>query len=227
MSIRVFFAFSTGLSKPVNAPAGTLASIHQHIESVEQKLGIHHMECGTDKDASIAWDHWDNRYRAGFPDVDDKVLCETVAKHNDWVRHFYDRLQGWYEKPIKGGEKITPKDAELFWHGLHILAVRPSRWTPDYYRARMEHAFEVMRGREDGGVSFDAKVLTPAQAGAVVHLFETFLDPGDARLECPKGHDHLANSDEYDWCERCGAVDQTDADHCRRRKCPVLADRNA
>jgi hypothetical protein len=226
MSVHVFFAFSTGLAKPVSAPPGTLASIHKHIEEVENALGIQHMESGTGKDANIAWDHWDDEgYRAGFPDIDDKLLCETVANHNNWVRRLYDQLEGWYKKPVKDGDKITPKDAELFWHGLHTLAVPPNRWTPEYYRERMEHAFEVMRGREDEGVSFDAKALTPAQAGAVVHLFETFLDPDDARLECPKGHDHLANSDEYDWCERCGAVDQTDADNCRKRKCPVLANR--
>jgi ribosomal protein L40E len=225
MSIHVFFSFSTGLAKAVLAPSGTLASIHKHIEEVEKALGIQHMESGTGKDANIAWDHWDKRFRAGFPDIDNKLLCRTIADHNDWVRRFYDQLESWYKKPVKGGDKITPKDSELFWHGLHTLPVSPGRWTPEYYRNRMEHAFEVMRGREDEGVSFDTKALTPAQAGAVVHLFESWLDPDDARLECPKDRDYLADSGEYDWCSKCGAVDPGDADNCRKRKCPVLADR--
>lgn len=224
MSVHVFFSFSTGLEKPLVAPVGTLASIIQHIEQVEAVLGLKRMTVGSE-DQHVAWDHWDKRYQLGFPDVPNKLLCETIADHNRWVRRLYNQFGGWFNSPVDGGETITPEDAKQFWRGLQTLAVAPSRWTPDYYRDRMEHCFEVLRGRENEGVSFDAKALTPAQAGAVVHLFETFLDPGDARLECPKGHDHLANSDEYDWCERCGAVDPTDADYCRKRKCPVLAGR--
>lgn len=225
MSTHVFFSFSTGLEKPVIAPKGTMASIIGHVEAVEATLGIKRMIVGEGDGACIAWDHWDERWQNGFPDVDDKVLCATAFEHNEWVRSLYQKLGGWFNSPVEDGEIITPEAAKDFWHGLQLLTVHPHRWTPVYYRNRMEHVFEVMRGREDEGISFDAKPLTPAQAGAIVHLFETFLDPGDARLECPKGRDHLADGDEYDWCERCGAVDPTDADNCRKRKCPVLADR--
>jgi len=226
MSYRLMFDFTTGLAKPVMAPIGTKDRIIKHIEQVESVLGLKRMTVGEGEDACLAWDYWDERYRAGFPDVDDKILCETVSDHNAWVRRLYDQLGGWFTAPVEDGEIITPDDARAFWHGLRTLEVRPDRWTADYYRDRMEHVFEVMRGGESEGVSFDAKALTPAQAGAVVHLFETFLDRNDMRLECPKGHDRLASSDEYDWCSRCGAVAQSDADNCRKRKCPVLADRS-
>lgn len=226
MSVKVFFNFSLGLEQPLVAPKGTLASIIAHVEEVEEALGLKRMEVGTD-DPHLAWDHWDERWRKGFPDVDDKVLCETIGNHNDWVRSLYNKFGGWFNSPVENGEIITPDDAKQFWHGLQTLTVRPDRWSADYYRARMEHCFEVLRGRENEGVSFDAKALTPAQAGAVIHLFETFLDPEDARLECPKDRDYLADSDEYDWCAKCGAVMPDDVDNCRKRKCPVLAERNA
>lgn len=225
MSVHVYFSFSTGLEQPLIAPKGTLASIIQHVEEVEEALGLKRMTVGEGEHECLAWDHWDERWRKGFPDIDDKVLCVTVSEHNEWVRRLYRKFGGWFNSPVENGETITPEDAKQFWHGLQTLTVRPDRWTPEYYRNRMEHAFEVMRGRENEGVSFDAKALTPAQAGAVVHLFETFLDPEEARLECPKGRDYLANSDEYEWCSRCGAMDRDDADNCRKRKCPVKQDR--
>lgn len=226
MSVHVYFSFSTGLEKPLIAPRGTFDSILTHVGGVEETLGIKRMTVGKGKDLAIAWDHWDERFRSGFPDVDDNVLCATIFEHNEWVRSLYEKFGNWFNSPVQGGETITPLMAKKFWCGLQILNISPERWTDVYYRNRMEHCFEVMRGRDDEGVSFDAKPLTPAQAGAVIHLFETFLDPGDARLECPKGADYLMDSDQYEWCSRCGAVLQSDADNCRKRNCPVLADRS-
>jgi ribosomal protein L40E len=40
-------------------------------------------------------------------------------------------------------------------------------------------------------------------------------------------HEAVQRRLEYDWCERCGAVDPTDADYCRKRKCPVLAGKSS
>lgn len=215
MSYHVFFSFSTGLTKPIIAPKGTLARILAHVESVERTLKLEREQYN---DNPV---HWNTR---GFPsaDIDDKLLCRTVDDHNDWVRTLYDRVAAWAETPAEDGETITPEDAKGFWHGLQTLTVPTSRWSGDYYRARMETFYEVMRGRPTEGITFPAAKLTPKQAGAVVWLFE-FLDPSEMRLEVPKGYDHLASFDngEYEWCERCGAVMLSDAENCRKRGCPV------
>lgn len=218
MSYQVFFAFSVGLAQVVTAPKGTLALIIAHVEEVEATLGLEREQY---KDNPVHW-KWN-----GWPDedLDDKVLCEGVEAHNRWVRWLYDRLAEWEKEPVENGEEITPEDAKTFWHGLQTLTVPTRRWTGDYYRARMECLYEVMRGRPDEGISFDAAKLSPKQAGAVIRLFESFLDPQDLRLEVPKGCDHLASSyhGEYDWCERCGAVLPEYAENCHKRACPVQA----
>lgn len=219
MSYHVFFSFSTGLSKPLMVPKGTLGNIMAHVESVEIALGLEREQY---RDNPV---HWNTR---GFPsdDLDDKLLCETVEEHNRWVRWLYDRFAEWAEKPVENGETITPEDAAKFWHGLKQLTVPARRWTGDYYRARMETFYEVMRGRPTEGITWGTAKLTPKQAGAVIWLFSDLLDPQDLRLEVPKGCDHLASSyyGEYDWCERCGAVLPEYAENCRKRGCPVQAE---
>lgn len=221
MSVHVFFAFSSGLSKPIVVPKGTLASITAHIESVEKTLGLKRTQY---RDNPVHWDTSDPAYRAGFPDVDDETLCETIAEHNSWVRWLYDKFAQWAEDEVEHGEAITPDDARSFWHGLQLLTVRPERWTADYYRNRMEHFYEVMRGRQQEGVTFPGPKLSPRQAAAVVWLFD-FLDPFDLRLDVPKGCDYLASSYDggYDWCSRCGAVEPDYVNNCRKRGCPVQA----
>lgn len=215
MSYHAFFSFSTGLLQPMIAPKGTLAGIMTHIEGVERTLKLERQQYN---DNPV---HWNTR---GFPstDIDDKVLCQTVEDHNDWVRRLYDRVADWAKNPVEDGETITPEAAKFFWHGLQLLTIPTSRWTGDYYRARMEAFYEVMRGRPTDGMTFPAAKLTPKQAGAVIWLFE-FVDPSDMRLEVPKGEDHLASFDDggYEWCERCGAVMLDYAKNCRKRGCPA------
>jgi hypothetical protein len=224
MSVRVFFSFSTGLAVTLTVPAGTKQALLAHVEEVESILGLKRSKY---KDNPVHWDHWDPEYRAGFPKVTDELLCETVESHNDWVRYTYRRFEEWSAHPVEGGEEITPEDATLFWHGFQELHVPPRRWTADYYRARMESLYEVMRGRESEGASFDVKALTPVQASAVIRIFEPYLDSHDLRLEAPHGHDYLASSYDggYSWCDKCfRAMTPDDGACCRRRKCP-LADR--
>src|ERR1700690_1308223 len=161
MSYSVFFSFSVGLARRIRVPAGTKKAIIEHVEEVEKILGLKRTQYGKNP---IHWDHFDPEYRNGFPSVDDEVLCKTVLEHNEWVRYCYRRFADWSENPFKSGkgkkgEWITPKDAQKFWHGLTELNVGVSRWTGDYYTNRMEHLYEVMRGRESEGVSFDAPAL--------------------------------------------------------------------
>ena len=229
MSYHVFFGFSSGLAKPLTVPAGTKLSINEHVEEVERILGLKREKY---LDNPIHWDHFDPEYRDGFPSVDDETLCKTVQDHNAWVRGLYRYFGEWAEKPFKAGkgkraETISIKDAEKFWHALTELTVGPSRWTPDYYIAQMEHLYEVMRGRESQGVTFEATALTTKQAAAVINIFSPFLDSDDRRLDVPNGCDYLASSYDggYDWCEKCGAVLPEDADRCTKRKCPIRAER--
>ena len=225
MSYHVFFGFSSGLAKPIRVPAGTKKEIIEHVEEVESVLGLKRTQY---EDNPIHWDHWDPEYRNGFPSVDNKTLCKTVQHHNSWVRSLYRDFAEYSEKPFKSskgkrGEWITPKDAQKFWHGLVELHVEVSRWTPDYYIDRMEHLYEVMRGRESEGVTFGAKTLTEKQAAAVINIFSPFLDHDDRRLDVPNGYDYLASSYDggYTWCEKCGAVAEGNEGRCRKRKCPL------
>lgn len=227
MSFEVRLSFSMGLTKTLRVPVGTKASLLAHVEHVETTLGLKRVQ--REGRGESYWDHWDKRFRQGFPDVDAKLLCATVERHNRWVDRLWHDLEEWAKAPPKPSEKLTPGDAERFWHATQKLKVDPDRWTEDYYRARMDEIYEAMRGREAGGAIFDAKVLTPRQAASVINLFEQYLDTHDIRLDVPKGCDYLlpssAHEGGYDWCEHCGAIDPNDSS-CRRRKCPVREERS-
>jgi hypothetical protein len=216
MSFHVFFAFSTGLSRPITVPIGTLQKCIDHVEQVEEALGL---ERERYEDNPI---HWNSRGR--FKEVDNGELCQVVEDHNEWVRQFYFYLDKWAKEPVIGGEELTPDQATQFWHGLEILKVPTERWTGDYYRARMDELYEVMRGREAAGMSFGVKKLTEKQAAAVIRIFDQYLDPDDYRLDVPHGRDYLASSYDggYDWCGVCGrAMVWEDTQWCKRRKCEL------
>lgn len=227
MSYSVFFSMSSGLSKPIRVPAGSKADIWKHIEEIEQTLGLKRSKY---KDNPAYWDHFDPAMRDGFPGVEDELLCRTVMDHNAWVRTWYEDLAEWAEKsPTDWGktEVITPKQAEKFWFGFRMLEVEPGRWTMHYYRERMEHLYEVMRGRPSQGVNFDEKALTPRQAAQVINIFSEYLDSNDLRLDVPNGRDFLASSYDggYTWCEKCGPVGEGDEGCCKKRKCPIREER--
>lgn len=240
MSFHVFFSFSSGLSSPLSVPKGTKQSYIEHVERVENTLGLKRTKyknnpqnwCGFKRDLSK---------------IDDNVLCETVLAHNDWVRDCYDNFGFWSKHPFTVGkghqdagpnraypigleaEQITPEDAQLFWHGFETLDVPVEKWTREYYVNRMEHLYEVMRGRDSEGVSFDVKPLTEKQAAAVVRIFCQYLDAHDMRLDVPRDRDYLASSHDggYDWCEKCcRAVHPDDTGHCTKKKCPLREERD-
>lgn len=222
MSFHVFFSFSTGLAGPMQVPRGTKARIMAHVEEVERTLGLKRTKY---EDNPVHWDSFDPAYREGFPDVADDLLCRTVQRHNRFVRRLYEDLATWGQTPPADSETLTEAEAAEFWHGLAELSVAQDRWTREYFVDRMEHLYDVMRGRESEGVSFDAKPLTPAQAAAVVRIFDRYLDKHDMRLDVPHACDHLASSYDggYDWCGTCfRAMIFDDAiATCRRRKCEL------
>jgi hypothetical protein len=245
MAYHVYFSMSVGLAKPIQVPKGTLKAILEHIQEVETTLSLKRRKF---KDNNASWDNFDPEYRDGFPHVDDELLCKTVSEHNEWVRRLYDEIQHWAEHPFPPpegkqahqadhwadqqfpvgweAETITPDQAREFWCGLETLDVPVERWTRDYYRERMEHLYEVMRGRESEGVSFDVKALTERQAAQVINIFSTYLDAHDLRLDVPKGRDYLASSyaGGYTWCDLCCKPIAGDDTSCRRPKCPLRED---
>lgn len=236
MSYHVFFSMSLGLKSPLSVPKGTKSACIAHVEEVEKILGLRRIKY---LDNLMHWSQYD------FSNIESKVLCETVSRHNQWVRKCYDDFAWWSKNPFKKGmghqaegpdgaypigwksEKITPVEAQVFWHGFQMFEVPIEKWTREFYTAKMEHLYEVMRGHDSQGVSFNEKALTPRQAAAVVNLFGTYLDSHDCRLDVPKGRDYLASpwNGGYDWCEKCGAVCPDDANQCSKRKCPIREER--
>jgi hypothetical protein len=247
MSFRVFFLFSSGLNAPITVPKGTLAACQDHVSRVERLLGFKqtkyldnpvHWESTAPKDGvsdallcAVADAHnrwvrwlyhalgkWSEASKKGEPLSDGWWPNQFQREHEDAFR----LMAGNYGKPAET-EELTPEGAQTFWHGLVDIDVPPQRWTSDYYRERMEHLYEVMRGKEHEGVNFDEKPLTPKQAASVIRLFETYLDSHDLRLDVPNGYDYLASSSDggYEWCEKCGPAHPDDADACRKKGCPI------
>ena len=142
-------------------------------------------------------------YWSQFPYLSRKWKRDVKSRRQD-LPYFAAGPDERYTKKPNSAEEITPKDAATFWHAFQTLSVPVERWSKDYYRSRMEHLYEVMRGRESDGVSFDAKPLSEKQAAAVVNIFSTYLDSHDLRLDCPKDRDQLKSSYDggYEWCDK-------------------------
>ena len=224
MPFHVYFAFSTGLSKAIRVPKGTFERCLNHVKDVEKKLGLETTQYQDNPP------HW----KSTIPKegVTDELYCRVASNHNRFVQYLYADLAKWSKTILKkaNSELLTPSRAAKFWHGLQTIEVPPHRWTRDYYRDRMEHVYEVLRGVESEGCTFDAKRLTIKQAAAVIRVFEQYLDKHDLRLDVPNGHDRLKSSHDggYVWCEKCGPVDGEEVDtksrFCRRRQCPIKAE---
>lgn len=252
MSYTTFFTFSSGLSRTMSVPSGTLQAIQDHVAWVEGKLKIETEEY----QGETRWKSLSHPFGEG---VSNETLCEVASEHNQWVRWLHERFGEWSEarrkkkspegvwekqawrdgrwgivtvgrKEFPAPEKLTPKQAQTFWRALNEIHVPVSRWTRKFYVDRMNHLYEVMRGREHEGVTFNARrQLSPKQAAAVVMLFAEHLDDKDMRLDVPNGRDYLASSYDggYDWCEKCGPVHPDDVGGCRRKACPLRAERDA
>jgi hypothetical protein len=175
MSVHVFFSLSSGLSAPLFVPKGTKQACVDHVLEVEKTLNIPRTKFKDNPE------HWNTASDWNVKAIDDELLCETVTQHNQWVRTLYESFGQWSKAPVSDGEQLTPEDAQAFWFGLVILEAPLEKWTEDYYRNRMEHLYEVMRGRPSEGEYFDAEALSLRQAAEVIVLFSQFLDGGDIR----------------------------------------------
>jgi hypothetical protein len=221
MGFHVFFSFSSGLTKTLYAPKGAKAAIEEHVKWIEKTLNLEREQYLQNPV------HWVSRNR--FEGIPDDVLCAAVKTHNCWVRNRYQDFDEWSKnRPSKSREAITINDAKKFWHAFEMLDVPVDRWNMDYYRDRMDHLYEVMRGRENQGVDFGEKDLTPRQAAQVINLFSTYLDHWDLRLDVPKDNDYLASSYDggYSWCDKCFCPIAEDDLSCKKRGCPIMPERD-
>ena len=210
MSYNVFFSLAAGLRRTQIVPRGTLRALQEHVAWVERELQI---EVETYR-GETRWRRFGRPYGEG---VSDATLCAVAMAHNRWVRELHRLFGVWAEArrtqtPPAGvwerrswgdgpwtlvtfghtdappPERLTPKQATTFWRALHEIDVPPERWTADYYRNRMEHLYEVLRGRPSEGVSFDARTpLTPEQAAGVIVHVEKWLDRHELLLDVPRG----------------------------------------
>jgi hypothetical protein len=169
MSFAVHFSFSWCLSKPLTVPAGTKAKALSHVNEVERILGLKQVPPGEGNTEAYGPNypaHWDY-FGRDFSKIDEDLLCKTVEDHNAWVRFMYERFEEWAKTPfvptahVKESEELTPEDAREFWHGFETITLDSKFWNRDYYRARMESLYEVMRGRDSEGVSWG---VTPFEA---------------------------------------------------------------
>lgn len=254
MSYAIHFSLSSGLAAPLTVPKGTKQRLLDHVSGVERILKLKRTKPYSqhDRDAGHP-DYWESFGRwKDWADIDDELLCETVRHHNAWVAETYEWFAIWSNEPfsvpvkrtnqnclywnVTEVETITPEDAREFWPGFAKLDVPIGRWSGDYYRNRMEHLYEVMRGRPEEGVTFDAVALTQQQAGAVINLFSGYLDASDLRLDVVQtpgrgfnGQDRLASSYDggYSWCGGCfKPIDYDCIGECKKRGCPLLKEAN-
>lgn len=220
VSCEVIFSFSVSISKPMRIPVGTIYEIEDRIKKTETALRFTREKYLKNPERWVSHDIG--------KDVDDKTACRVVSEHNQYSFWLWWWLSEWANKTPDGNTEIltVEKSAELF-PFLGQLSLSPDRWTGDFYQEQMVELYEVMRGRETNGISFDVKALTPAQADAVINFFSRHLDTRDIRLAVPKGHDYLARSDDggYSWCDKCYcAIVEQDVGNCRKRKCPLVED---
>ena len=210
---------STGITKTIYVETGTRKSILEHMVKIEAALNLEREQY---KDNPVHWK------RNDFADIDNKVLCHWAEEHNAHVRWVYQRFSDQIPKGQKR-ERITPKQAQEFWHSLTFIHVPIERWTGDYYFSQMEEAYEAMRGRENEfGFSMRTDPLTPEQCESVFSLFAQWMDRHDYRIAVPNDCDHIRNSyyGEYEWCATCGAIDEDHLIHqcatCDKEGCDLL-----
>jgi hypothetical protein len=240
MSIETRFKFTQGLLKPIEVKAGTLAMIESHKAMLVEVFGLsgdpsqwHWTISSKLRTRCVPSSHRMDLVPAREDDaglLTDKHVRAISCAHRRlvdvvWARIATDQAAPLGEEP----ETITVEQAAEFWPVLSLSIDVPFwRWTAEHYHDRMEHAYEVMRGRSSEGVHFDEEPLTIRQANAAIRIFSQWMDEHDVRLEVPNGHDMLKRSDTggYDWCEHCGAIDEyevrSEVSGCERGKdCPL------
>ena len=250
MSYHVFFSFSTGLTKPMTVPKGTLERIKSEIALTEEILGLKRTPTYTPEGEKQrpGW-HWDKISESIFVTAGDKVdtklpqwwlddrardakierMASRVREHNSFVRRLYEELGEWSKKKPSGKcEKITPKQAQEFWGGLAEIELPRSLWPEEHFRDHMEHLFEVLTKGKSRGTCLDCKPLDLEQAGALIMLFEDALDEWgyDLRFSVPldenlKPYDFLATSNDGGYDWCSKCGPILESDfHARCEKCP-------
>lgn len=163
-------------------------------------------------------------YWSQFPYLSRKWQRDVKSSRQD-LPYFAKGPDERFTKKPNRAEKITSEEAAKFWHVFYTFEVPVDRWSIEYYRNRMDHIYETMRGNKSEGVTFEAKPLTTRQAANVILLFSEYLDKHDLRLDVPKDRDLLKSSYDggYSWCDKCGQAIDEDDDGCSKRGCPLKA----
>lgn len=232
MSDHVYFEFSTGFSKPVQVPKGTLNLIWNSIQHTEHVLGLRRKPTYTPEGEPQrpGWS-WDSPERAmldmagTYADTstpqwwlhnrqrDQKIreMGETVIGHNEFVRDLYHDLTRWHDREWNPGESetITVEQSRDFWGGLRILEFPRELWDREFYTYHMEHLHALLTTGESKGVVLDCEPFDATAAEALIHLFDAELDQWgfDARFAIPldadlRPYDFIRSS--YDGgYERC------------------------
>jgi hypothetical protein len=198
MSYSVFFAFSTGLTKPLYVRKGLHQRILNRISYSEKTLGLkrtptytpdgepqrpgwHWRNPGTDITTTlgkhpkpIAPNNYSNVHAWEKQKED---MAYAVRLHNSDIEWFYDEFRkGTPRKPRKKSDQekielITPEQAQEFWGGLRMLDLPLDLWTRDHYADYIEHIGQVLLTGESLGTHLDCK-LTHKQAAAILRLFD-------------------------------------------------------
>jgi hypothetical protein len=218
MTVEARFLFAQGITKAIRVPVGTIAWAERHLARLREVFFL--------DDDRADWYRQVGHVIADGKTITDDALCDIATKHDLFVDAMWSAIANNKEHTGKT-ERLTPKKAAQLWPGFTMqITVPANRWTADYYQAQMEHAYEVMRGRESCGESLSyGEPLTERQAAAVIILFSQWLDHHDIRLDVPLDHDHLGRSDtgDYDWCSDCGPID-SDESFARAQHCPKGAE---
>lgn len=199
MSYHVYFALSTGFTRPQRVPKGTLKGLLDGIQAVEKLLGLKRIPTytpeGEPQQPGWSWRNAaaDMLAHAG-PKADTSLpqwwladrerdarisrMGATVRNHNADVRAFYQDLGVWQKRKWKRGESetITPAQAVEFWGGLQILELPRKLWDEDHFRAYMEHLHTLLTRGSSDGVELDCPPFNPSQAGAILELLEAEID---------------------------------------------------
>lgn len=118
MPYTFFFSMSTGLSKPITVPAGTLEWIMRKVRDTEKKLGLKRRLVNEEHHPGLwSWERTERamlrklgrrpgreRCRTDYTpmrewDARKERMATAVRSHNSFVEGFYEQLGKWSEEP--------------------------------------------------------------------------------------------------------------------------------
>lgn len=207
--IHIFFAFSEGLKQDIYVSKKTIEYVMHKVGLQMDTLDISDIAEIPDMSSleRFAEKHFEQGHRG------DEAICEFASEQCKLVEMAYDMVQKATPEPTtENTALLTQGDFKAILPMLKQVDVPIERWSKDYHRERMDEVYEILRGRPTDKVSWEIPPLTEEQAAGVVWLIDVVLgvDRHQNDLAVCKGQDHISDTNEYHWCEKCGAVDYDD-----------------